>query len=87
MPNHDPSRQGLRQVVVRVRRTKDEAEAADREWWAALTPEQRLELTWQLSEQLYRLRGEFNDEPGICRSVARLGKTGTAYDQGVRREG
>jgi len=87
MPNHDPSRQGLRQVVVRVCRTKDEAEAADREWWAALTPDERLELTWQLSEQLYRLRGEFNDEPGICRSVARLGKTGTAYDQGVRREG
>ena len=72
MPNHDPTRDGLRHMVVRVCRNKGEAEAVDREWWAALTPEQRLELTWQLSEELYRLRGEFNDEPGICRSVARL---------------
>lgn len=72
MANRGPTEDSLRKVVVRVCRTKDEAEAADREWWAALTPEQRLELTWQLSEELYRLRGEFNDEPGICRSVARL---------------
>jgi hypothetical protein len=72
MANRGSTEDSLRKVVVRVCRNKGEAEAADREWWAALTPEQRLELTWQLSEELYRLRGEFNDEPGICRSVARL---------------
>jgi hypothetical protein len=61
-------------VTLRVCRNAAEAEAADREWWAALTPDERLELTWQLSEDLYRLRGEFSDEPGICRSVARLAR-------------
>jgi len=61
-----------RPVTVRVFRSFAEHEAADREYWKQLTPTQRLDLTLELSEELYRLKGEVPDEPGICRSVTRL---------------
>jgi len=68
MPLMD-SRKG---ITIRICRTAADEEAADREFWQRLTPEERIEETWRLSEELWRLRNEFNDEPGLCRSVARL---------------
>jgi len=61
-----------KQVTLRILRTPDEEAAADREFWQRLTLDERIEETWRLSEELWRLRGEASDEPGLCRSVARL---------------
>jgi hypothetical protein len=49
------------------------AEEADRheiDDWLALDPAERLLQVWRLSVDLWRLRGEWRDEPGLCRSVA-----------------
>jgi hypothetical protein len=59
-------------MTVRVFRSHDEADAAEAEYWRGVTPAERLLCTWQLSEELWRFRGEFNDEPGLCRTVARV---------------
>jgi hypothetical protein len=59
-----------KQREVRVFGSAAEAEAADREYWRSLTPDERIELTWQMSEELWRLRGAFNDDPRLCRTVA-----------------
>ncbi len=59
-------------IQVRLFQSMAEHDAADPAWWAGLTPEERVELTWQLSEDLYRLRGEFVDDPGLRRSVVRI---------------
>ena len=50
----------------------DDAAKADRDWWEALSAEQRVALTWRLSEELWRMSGTFPDESGLCRSVARV---------------
>jgi len=44
----------------------------DRAFWAAVPVSTRVLEVWALSEEQWRLRGEFPDEPGLCRSVARL---------------
>jgi hypothetical protein len=62
---------GRPHITVRICRSPEEEAAADTEFWRALSPAERIEETWRLSEELWRLRGEFNDEPGLCRSVAR----------------
>ncbi len=64
--------EGRGEITSRLFRTRAEHEAADAAYWQALSPEERLNLTWRLSEELWRLRGEFPDEPGILRTVARV---------------
>jgi len=59
-------------MTVRVFSSHDEADAAEAEYWRGLTPAERLRATWQLSEELWRVHGEFNDEPRLCRTVARV---------------
>ena len=54
-----------RNITVRVCRSAAEEEAADRQFWKSLTPAERIDLTWQLSEELWRLKGEFHDDPAI----------------------
>ena len=61
-----------KQREVRVYASNAEADAADRAYWLSLTPDERIELTWQMSEELWRLRGEFNDDPRLCRTVASI---------------
>ncbi len=61
-----------RVLTIRVCRSSYEEETADREFWQALSPEDRLIETWRLSEELWRMRNDFNDEPGLCRSFARV---------------
>lgn len=56
-----------RRVTVRLYRTVAEHEADDRDFWKAIPPEDRVLETWRLSEELWRLKGEFNDEPGLSR--------------------
>lgn len=59
---------------VTVRRFASHAEAAqhDAEYWRALPAEERVLLTWRLSVEQWELLGREADEPGLCRSVARV---------------
>jgi hypothetical protein len=41
-----------------------ESDQADREFWASLTPEQRVEETWRLSVELWEVNGWDIGEPG-----------------------
>lgn len=59
-----------RKMSVRICRTQAELEAADREFWQAIPPDERVLETWRLSEELWRLKGEYKDEPGLYRSIA-----------------
>jgi hypothetical protein len=42
----------------------------DARFWAAVPVEERVRQVWALSEAQWRLRGEFPDASGLCRSVA-----------------
>ena len=44
----------------------------DAAYWRALPVAVRVLQVWKLSEEQWRLRGEWTHEPGLCRSVARL---------------
>ena len=59
-------------VTVQVCRTWEQAEAADREFWRKLSVEDRILQTWRLSEELWRLKGEFPNEPRLSRHVTRV---------------
>jgi len=56
---------------TRKTRMGPDSERADREFWAAMTPEDRVLETWQLSLELWELKGWSTGEPGLYRSVAR----------------
>ena len=49
-----------------------ESDRANREFWAAMTPEERVLETWRLSLELWELKGWDTGEPGLCRTVARV---------------
>jgi len=68
----EASRAAARAARMTVRRFASCADADwhDREYWAAIPPGERMVQAWRLSEELWRWRGEFPDEPGLCRSVA-----------------
>jgi hypothetical protein len=59
----------MRVTTFRSLADHDRADAA---YWRALPVEMRVLQVWRLSEAQWRLRGEFPNEPGLCRSVARL---------------
>lgn len=45
---------------------------ADAAYWLALPVAERVLQVWRLSEEQWRLRGEYPDEPGLPRSLARV---------------
>lgn len=49
-----------------------DSDRADREFWAALAPHERVLETWRLSLELWELKGWDSGEPGLCRLVARV---------------
>jgi hypothetical protein len=57
-------------VTVRRFESAEEADRHDVEFWLSLSPDERLTQVWRLSADIWRWRGEFRDEPGLCRSVA-----------------
>jgi hypothetical protein len=61
-----------RRVTVRRFATAAEADRHDLEYWQQLSPAQRILQTWRLSQELWQLRGDPPDEPGLSRSVARI---------------
>jgi hypothetical protein len=62
---------GSRIVTTRKLRMGVESDRADREFWAAMSAEQRVEQAWRLSIELWEIMGWDADEPGLCRAVAR----------------
>jgi hypothetical protein len=54
-----------RKITIRRAASGAESERLDRQFWAALTPAERVELTWQLSEELWRWKERSPREPGL----------------------
>ena len=61
-----------RRITIRRYANAAEADRHDVEYWRQLSDGERLMYAWRLSQELWRLRGELPDEPGLCRSVARV---------------
>ena len=61
-----------RRVTIRRFASAAEADRHDVEFWRQLSDADRVLQVWRLSQELWRLRGELPDEPGLCRSVARV---------------
>ena len=61
-----------RNVTVRIGRLGVDDQRLDDEWWAAVTPDQRVAMMWDLVLEARVLRGEHGPEPGLQRSVVRV---------------
>jgi hypothetical protein len=61
-----------REITAQLFHSHAEQEAANAGYWKQLTPDERLDLVWRLTEEQWRLKGEFPDEPRIQRTIVRL---------------
>ena len=61
-----------RQITVQKARMGEDEARLDREFWSRMPPGERVLETWRLSLELWRWKGWDTDEPGLCRSVARV---------------
>ena len=59
-------------ITLQMARLGPEADLLDRDFWAAMTSEERVAETWSLTLELWEMKGWDPDEPGLCRSVARV---------------
>jgi hypothetical protein len=59
-------------ITVRRFPSAAEADRHDLEFWATIPEAERVREVWRLSQEIWRLRGDLPDEPGLCRSVARV---------------
>ena len=73
-PRHNLPVSSDRAARLTVRRYSSSAEADrhDLEFWMQIPEAERVVRVWQLSQEVWRLRGTLPDEPGLCRSVARV---------------
>jgi hypothetical protein len=69
----DPrSESRARRMTVRRYAPAADADRDDLQYGLQMSEAERLNQTWRLSQELWRLRGEYIDERGLCRSVARV---------------
>lgn len=61
-----------RRATVRRFTSNAEADAHDAEYWRQMSPGDRVLFAWRLSCEQWELLGRKADEPGLCRSVARV---------------
>jgi hypothetical protein len=59
-------------MQVRLFASLHEHDREDPQFWKSLPVDVRVSQVWTLSEAQWRLRGEYPDERGLPRSVARL---------------
>lgn len=52
------------------------ADAHDLEYWAAIPPDRRLEMVWDLTLDMRALQGQSGDQPRLQRSVCRVERRG-----------
>jgi hypothetical protein len=61
-----------RPITVRRAKLGPEDERLDREFWAAMTPAERVEEAWRLTLEIWELKGWDPGEPGLRRPVTRV---------------
>jgi hypothetical protein len=59
-------------ITTRRFSSNSEADQHDAEFWMQMPARDRVLLTWRLSVEQWQLLGRKPDEPGLCRSVARV---------------
>lgn len=59
-------------MVVRVYRNHAEQEWDDAAYWRSIPAAERVLEAWHLSEELWRLAGQYPDESRLHRSPARI---------------
>ena len=59
-------------IAARRFESTEQADQHDLEYWLSIPEAERVLQVWRLSQELWRLRGDLHDEPGLCRSVARV---------------
>jgi hypothetical protein len=59
-------------ITIRKAKLGPEDERLDREFWASIPPEERVEEAWRLTLELWELKGWDSGEPGLRRPVARV---------------
>ena len=59
-------------ITVRRYASAAEADRHDLEFWMQLPDAERILQVWRLTQEIWRLRGDLSDEPGLCRSIARV---------------
>jgi hypothetical protein len=59
-------------ITIRKARLGTEDDRLDREFWANLPPDERVEETWQLTLELWELKGWDPGEPGLRGPVVRV---------------
>jgi hypothetical protein len=59
-------------MTVRRYGSASDADRHDLEYWMQMPDAERVLEVWRLSQEQWRLRRGGRDEPGLCRSVARV---------------
>jgi hypothetical protein len=57
-------------ITIKRYESSTAADRDDLNFWLQIPEADRVQLVWTLSRQLWSLRGDRVDEPGLCRSVA-----------------
>ena len=65
-------KEGRREVTAQVFGSHAEQQAANAGYWKQLSLDERLAMVWKLTEEQWRLKGEFPDEPRIQGTVVRV---------------
>ena len=71
MPFEGRSRHGT-PITVRRFDSAAEADRHDLDFWMQMPDAERVLHVWRLSREMWLLRGDSPDEPGLCRSVGRV---------------
>jgi hypothetical protein len=59
-------------ISIRRYASAAEADRDDLRYWLEIPEAERVLHAWRLSVEQWRLRGELPNEPGLCRTVARI---------------
>ncbi len=70
--------QRAKKITIRKARLGVEAECLDREFWAQMSPDERVKEAWRLSLEPWEMKAWDAGEPGCCRKVARVIRPGTS---------
>lgn len=68
----DAAAERRQRMHVRIYPSLSAHDRDDAAYWRDIPVADRVLQVWRLSDEQWRLRGESPNEPGLCRSVARL---------------
>lgn len=58
--------------MARKTTLEDQDSSFDREFWASLSPEERMERVWTLSYEVWKMAGKLPGEEGRPRATSRI---------------